>query len=398
MIRTATLIVAVAACSVPALAQQPAPASGIHAMEIGPLRLVPRLEIPEIGVDDNVFNDPQNPQSDFTATIAPRLDALLGVGWTRLSFSSTVEFVYFKEFTDERSLNRSSEARFEVGEGLLRPYVHGSITDTHARFNAEVDARAGRRQGAYGGGLAVMVSQRTSIRAGARRTTLDFADEARYRGVDLASTLNAHTDEFDGGLRIAITPLTTWDITAARQQDRFAREPQRDADSVRIGTGLEFSPSALISGRASVGYRRFTPVAATLADYRGLVAQVGLRYALESTRLDVQVERDVRYSFEELEPYYLLTAGRVTATQRVAGPVDIQATIGRHDMAYRSFGGGPETSRRDWSDIYGGGVGWRMGETVRLGLNVEFSRRRSDTETDRRYERRRIYGSISYGL
>lgn len=386
-------------CAVPALAQQsPPPPPGTPSFELGPLSVRPRLEIREIGVDDNVFNDFENPQSDFVATIVPRVEATLRMGWTRLIYGSTVEFVYFRDFIDERSVNRSSEGRFEVGEGLLRPFVLASVVDTRERLNAEIDVRAGRRQIGYGGGLDIALTSRTMITTLARRSTVDFDDGVSYRGVELSRTLDSHVDQFEGGLRIALTPLTTWLMTAGVQKDRFEREPLRDSDSVKVVTGFQFSPLALMSGNAAVGYRRFTPVSGSLAEYQGIVAQVGLTYAVESTRLEGQVERDVRYSFEELEPYYLTTNLRLVATERIAGPLDVQGTVGRQTMAYRELGGSADVSRRDTATVYGGGLGYRIGATARFGVNAEWTRRRSDTRENRRYDRRRIFGTLSYGF
>jgi hypothetical protein len=380
-----------------ATAQQIEPTES-RALEIGPLTIRPRLDIREVGFDDNVFNDAENPQSDFTATISPRVDAGLRLGWTRLTYASVVDAVYFRKFTGERSFNRATEARFEVGEGTLQPFVFGSVADTHARLNAEIDARAGRRQAAYGGGLAVVLTGRTKLGLSVRRATLDFADGASYRGVDLGGSMDGRNDQFDASIRIALTPLTTWSITAGGERERFDRSAARDADSYRITTGFDFSPSALIAGNATVGYRRFTPLSATLAGYEGVVAQGGLTYAQESTKLEAQFERDVRFSFEELEPYYLSTGGRITATQRVAGPVDVQGTAGRYNMAYREFDAGDAASRRDWTTVYGGGMGFRFGDIMRLGVNAEWSRRRSDERSDRRYDRRRVFASLSYGF
>jgi hypothetical protein len=67
-------------------------------------------------------------------------------------------------------------------------------------------------------------------------------------------------------------------------------------------------------------------------------------------------------------------------------------------MGYREFDAGDSTSRRDWTFVYGGGMGYRFGDVARLGFNTEWSRRRSDERLDRRYDRRRMYASLSYGF
>jgi hypothetical protein len=129
-----------------------------------------------------------------------------------------------------------------------------------------------------------------------------------------------------------------------------------------------------------------------------MVALAGLTYSAESTRVEGQLERDVRYSFEDLEPYYVTTGGRIVITRQLSGPVDTQGIIARQRLDYRKFGAGDEVSRRDLATVYGVGLGYRLGDTARFGFNVEWSRRRSDELADRRYDRRRLYGTVTYGF
>lgn len=390
----AVMTLALAGSPLPARAQD---APSEPAITLGPVRLLPRLEIKEVGIDDNVFNDAENPQEDFTATITPRLTLEMRFGSAQLTYGTFVDFVYYRTFSDERSINRGAEARVGLVEGLLRPFVVGSLVDTRERFNAEIDARASRRQTMYGGGLGVALTSRTILTASARRATRDFAADAIYRDVDLGRSLDVETDTYDGTLTVQLTPLTTWLVTASVDRDRFTQDSRRDADAQRLVTGFAFAPTALISGRAVIGYRRFDPIDETLADITGVVASAALVYSMESTRLEGLLEHDVRYSYEDRQPFYLLTSVRLTLTQQIAGPLDVQGTVGHQRFSYRDESA-EESTRADSFNVYGGGIGFRLGEHARLGFNVEQSQRRSDERPDRRYDRRRIYGSLSYGF
>jgi hypothetical protein len=397
LIRGAICLAALVAAASTDLRAQDPPAAAPR-LTVGPLTITPRLELHDIGIDENVFNDPENPQRDFTATITPRVAGEARLGPVRATFGSFLSVVYFREFESERSLNRGAEGRIELAEGLLRPYVSGGILDTHERPNPEIDLRAGRRQHTYGAGLGLALTSRTILGFNLRRTTVEFDEDAVFRGVALDRTLGSRIEAYDVALKLQLTPLTAWTITAGVQQDVFDAAPERNADSVTFGTALEFSPSALITGRAGVGYRRFTPVNDQLAAFEGIVSQVGVTYAVESTRLEGAFERDVRYSYEELQPYYVTLNGRLVMTQRVAGPFDLQGIVGRTRMNYRELGAGDEFVRTDTQLTYGGGMGMRLGDTARLGFNAEWSRRRSDNLDDRRYDKRRFYGSLTYGL
>ena len=365
---------------------------------VGPLLLYPRLEMREIGIDDNVFNDAENPQRDFTMSITPRLSGDMRNGRVRTTFVTFLDYVYFQEFESERSLSRSIEGRFETAEGALQPFAMGSMLDANDRVNAEVDARAARRHVMYGGGLRLVFASGTSISLSARRATTNFDEGELFLGVDLSRTMNTRTDTIDATMRVTLTPLTAWTFTGLLQRDRFDADSRRDADSVVGSTALEFNPSALIAGRASVGYRRFTPDDASLPGFTGVIAQVGLIYSYEATRVEGTFEHDLRYSFQEQQPYYVTTAGRLVFRQRVAGPVDVQGIVGSTLLRYRQYAAGETEVRRDRVPLYGGGLGYRLGDTARLGFNVEWSRRRSDREPDREYDRRRIYASLTYGF
>jgi hypothetical protein len=180
------------------------------------------------------------------------------------------------------------------------------------------------------------------------------------------------------------------------QRDRFDFAPDRDADSLRVVPTLQFDPTALIRGTVAVGYRRFKPRSETLDDYSGVVVDTRIGYTLLGrTRFDIELQRDVQYSYEDDEPYYLTTGGRLTLTQQIAGPFDVQAIAGRQWLAYRAAGADDET-RRDDADVVGAGVGARLRENVRVGLNWELTRR-SSVLTDREYERHRIFASLVYG-
>jgi hypothetical protein len=214
--------------------------------------------------------------------------------------------------------------------------------------------------------------------------------------VDLTRTLNSRTDSIDAGVQLLLTPLTTLSMTTSFQQDRFAAAPERDADTLRLLPSLQFDPTSLVRGSVAIGYRHFRPLNPELPGYSGVLVQVGVGYTLMGrTKFDVDVGRDVQYSFEDLEPYYLSTGGRLTVTHQLVGPLDIQALAGRQTMAYRhrQFQG---DQRRDQVETFGGGAGYRLRANTRLGVTWEVNRRTSVLD-ERRYVRRRIYASLTYG-
>ena len=120
-----------------------------------------------------------------------------------------------------------------------------------------------------------------------------------------------------------MTPLSTLVVRYERIEDAFAFSPARDSKSFRVMPGVEFKPRALINGSAYVGYRRFTPeTPGALPEFSGLVAQLGLSYTLlGATTFGVSYSRDLTYSYEELQPFFIERLGRALGPPRARAPV-----------------------------------------------------------------------------
>jgi hypothetical protein len=400
VIRTiSVLLLTAAGCALaaPARAQsQLTEPIDVMPIRIGPLGLRPSITITNVGNDSNVFNEADHPREDFTATMVPRLIARVHGGRLLLSYGGATDMVYFRKFTSERSINSATDLKLDADLGRLQPYASVGWVATKDRLNSEIDIRTPRTQQTLAAGARVLLASRTAVVVSARRLTLDFHDGALFRGVDLSRNLNSRTDSIDAGLQLLLTPLTSFSMTTSLQQDRFAAAPDRDADTLRLLPALQFDPTALIRGSVAIGYRHFRPLSPELPDYSGLMVQVGIGYTLMGgTKFDVELGRDVQYSFEDLEPYYLSTLGRLTITYQLVGPLDIQALAGRQTMAYRhrQLQG---DARRDQVETYGGGAGYRLRTTMRLGVTWEINRRLSAVD-ERGYERRRVYASLTYG-
>jgi hypothetical protein len=216
----------------------------------------------------------------------------------------------------------------------------------------------------------------------------------------LSQTLNSTTRTIEGGLELYLTPLTTVAVTASGQSDRFDESPERDADSFRILPSIRMEAPAIVQGSLAVGYRRFSALDPATPDFSGVVVQGSLTHTFkEWTRVDLTVSRDVQYSFEPTEPYYLTTGFRVVLTQQLQESLDVRATVGRDRLDYReqATSGVPNDSRIDRASVLGGGVGYRFQPNSRIGLDVEFARRTSD-RVDRQYDRTRVFASMTYGF
>lgn len=361
----------------------------------GPFRFTPSLAIRDMGVDNNVFLEAEDPKSDFTFTIAPRLDTTFRARRARLTLALISDFVYYNQYDSERSTNGTADLRLEFDLGRLRPYVTARGVDTRSRLNAEVDTRARHHDVTYGAGASFAVASRTRLLFNASTTGVEYEEGTEFRGENLKSSFDGRRDAVGGGFSMDLTPITRFSVLVAREEQRFDLSPDRDSNTWRVTPGLSFSPTGLVTGSASVGYRHFHPLSPALPDYSGVVSAVSVGATIYN-RHQVQglVNRDVEYSYDEATDYYLGTTFGLTWTMLVVGPIDVRGTGTRSMMDYRNVS---EPTGRDVMNTYGGGIGYRFGSRARLGFNVDWSRRESDSSPERHYRNHRYFFGLTWG-
>lgn len=366
-------------------------------LQVGPVQIRPRLIFNNIGVDNNVFNERDNPKRDFTATTSPDVEVAVNPGRFRLLYTGAADFVYFKKYSSERSVNRSLAGRAEIDLNRLKPWASVGVTSTNARSNAEVDIRGRHHPRTYGTGSLFQLTPKTSVGAAVRRAVESYDEGTLFRGVDLSTTLNNRTTSYETSLALQLTSLTTFSLIVSDEQMRFPRSPLRDSDSIRIAPTVTFSPLGVLNGAATVGYRRFNGRDPLLADYSGLVATGSLGTAiLDRFKVDTSFSRDVKYSYEVALPYYVSTSLRATVATLLAGGVDVRLSAGREVMGYRALVGQDEPGR-DLATTYGGGVGYRVARHALVVVQADFIDRRSARDPSREFKNHRIFGTLSWG-
>jgi hypothetical protein len=394
--RGALVLLAWAALAATAFAQAPAandPAQNAR-IRFGPFFLQPTVAITNAGVDTNVFNSNDQPERDYTITIVPAVLTGFLAGPVRLTVLDRTEYVWYQRFTSERSLNGTLNGRFEVRWNRFRPWVQAEASKTRARSGDEIDIRARRSAPLYAAGAEFGVASRTWITAEVRRMSTSYGAGEQFLGVDLARALNNTSDSAAVGLKLELTPLTTFTLLGRLERVRFDSATFRDSDNYILSGSFTFDPDALLAGQAMVGYRDLRAKSAAVTDFRGAIASINLVYdALPNTRFSVNVNRDIAYSFEDLYPYYVTTNIRVTATQRIAGPFEVVGRARRDWLDYSPLAG-LAPARTDRIDDYGAGIGFRFG-IPRLGFDVERIERRSPV-TARQYQGTRYFGSLTY--
>jgi hypothetical protein len=373
-------LVAVLAAAIPAGAQPPSDQWASGKWRFGPLAVTPSIQLKNLGWDSNVFNEPKDPKSDFTTTVAAPIDWWFRFGRGRLHGVNTLEGVFFARYADQRGLNQRHELTMLVPLNRIRPYVGVSWLSTNDRPGYEIDARVRHTEAGVNGGALVRVSSRTDLDVSARQTRYRYQDED-FAGAPYSLTLDRRTSNYGAQVRYRVSSLTTLTLLADGVRERFTGSPERDNNGFRILSGVELDPYALIKGRAQIGYRKLNTIAAGMPDFSGLVASGELAYALRgATRFAIGVARDVLFSYSTTEPFYIQTGLTLSVTRQVSGPWDVQARAGWYSLDYQHAAGAasvPSASRADRYRSYGGGVGYRVGKDVRVGFNIDAFHRES---------------------
>ena len=119
------------------------------------------------------------------------------------------------------------------------------------------------------------------------------------------------------------------------------------------------------------------------------------RFSVASvTRFELRGNRDLVYSYEELQPYYLDSGGQVTLYQRLVGPVDAIALVGRRVFRYQALTAITVPGRIETMTNWGGGVSFRVDDNVRFTFTVDRERRLSSESALREFERVRAFGEL----
>ena len=127
---------------------------------------------------------------------------------------------------------------------------------------------------------------------------------------------------------------------------------------------VRFSEGAILNGSVHAGLRDFRPIGGAMRPYRGLIAGGDISFSVKGvTRFSLRGIRDLVYSYDELQPYYIDSGGQATLSQRV---------------------------------IWGGGIGVRVDDNLRLTFTVDREKRLSSASMVRQYDRTRALAALEY--
>ncbi len=374
---------------------------------VGPFYITPSVQLKELGIDSNVFNSAGDQKADFTFNLAPKADVWVPIA-RRALFRTTVgtDLVWYAQYKSERSVDPQFSTRAEGYVSRLTVFAENAYLNTRQRPNFEIDLRSRHFENNFLGGFDLRLTPKVSFEAAGRRFDTQYDQDAQVGNTYLQKTLNRTTTGLQATLRDRLTPLTTIAVRYDNLLDRFEFSPSRESRSTRVMPGVELNPRALISGRAYLGYRRFTPLQPeVLPKFSGLVAEIDLSYTLlGATNFGVRYRRDLTYSYEDAQPFFVDNSVGVTARRALGSRFDAIVFVDRHKYEYQETldtavaAPIPVPPRIDDTWSYGVGVGYRLGANRRIGFAVSYWSRESTTVAFRDYNGLRIGTNATYGF
>lgn len=358
-------------------------------VRLGSIYFAPTFSLRDFGVQTNVFNQSGNPEKDFSFTAAPGVDGAMPFGHRALIQTRTnIDLVYFASHSSERSVDPDLNVRAQFFTPHLVFFTFDSFLASRQRPNFEIDLRSRRKQNQFGGGFEVKFSPRSSIEFSVAKSIVRWAGDAVFLGSSLQQSLDRDSIAYGAKLKSIRTPKTTLTLTTDVSHDRFRFTNARNADIFRLLPGVEFAPRALISGSAQVGFKRFQTLSPTLPNFSGLIANLDLGYTLlGSTRFGVNATRDVDYSYERQQPYYLVNGVGLSVRRELFGGNDVIVAGQRIRYSYQLEASSPLiTDPHEATNRYSLDIGHRLQNTARLGFGIGHVKRDSRLGPGRNYE------------
>ncbi len=360
--------------------------------------LAPTFTVSDVGIDTNILGNAYDPRRDTTARVILRADPTSHLGHVDIRGRASLGYAYFYQYSDQRSVDTDDAARVDVHINRVTLFGGTGYLRTRDVFGPEIDVRNERYETSYLGGGELRLVDRLLLALSAQRTQLRFDASDMLLDARLSASLDRDVSVVSAALRQALTPLTTLAFNVETQHDAFEYLTSRNSNSLRVTGGFDFKPSALIDGRAYVGYRRFTPEDMSWTPFDSVVAQLDLGYTLaDATRFGVRVDRDLAYSYSVVARYYITTDVRGTVTRRLNRSVDITGMAGRQTLVYPDPMSATVTGGEPHDRIlrFGGGAAYRFSPTATLGVNLE-SYFRESTFPGQSYDRVRLMSSFTY--
>jgi hypothetical protein len=312
------------------------------------------------------------PASEFY--VVPQVEGWLGRGRSRFNFASAVEFSR-QQTADNvagRTTNQYHVGRLDVSGARIDVSGVAGFRNHYAPptdfVGFELGKKSRRIETELGGQVIVRPGGRISLLGNVTSARLRYDADETFEGASLQQNLNRDIMIYGGQAQLAVTPLSSIGGSATFYTDRFLYAPARDGDGLRLMFGGQFSPQALIAGRAEVGYLKYKTVISR-AEYGGPAYLLGLSVTRAPFFLDVSGRRTIEYSFDPGQGFYVSDGIDLYSALALGTRWEIFGRGSVRGMEPR----GPLAAQEPFRalQLYKAGLARSLGQLLKLGADVE---------------------------
>lgn len=360
--------------------------------KVGPFRIFPRIQLRDIGYDDNIYNqrDDEDPVSDFSGTFSPEIKSyVLFRKFLILALTENPEYVFYTELTRERGWNNSlsSEIRLLVFNRFVISGRYGS-SNYKRRATSEFDIRAREFIDGISGSIFYETTRQTALGISYEIQNISYEDISfRDQEISLSRKLSRKEKSQNMEFYYRIFSDSTFFMSAGFTDYSFSHfeSRERDSYSYRINSGVFFPILGTLRGTLSLGYKKLVPRYSRHRSFSGLVGDTSLSFRSGRFALRVGYERDIPFSYSENNLYFIENRYGAGITIYLTDFVRVD-----YDMSYGIAHYSKEISiinpdgvllsllRRDVYQNHSIGLVFRIYKQTGLGLTVNYWERDSN--------------------
>jgi hypothetical protein len=330
MIRRALMLLALAAGAVPAPARAQAASSSLEDLRqrrllaieqvrkdleaapfhLGPLRLLPSIEVRELGYDSNVFGSPDHPESDEVARVAAGFRALLPVGGNLfLVVDALPSYDYYAHHPQLREFGGVYRAGALAVLSRLSLDAHASDERSLELVSSEVLRPALRKRRQAGVTAEIEIRRRLGLVGEVSESRIRYSEKAAGPEPGFAALSELARRERVAREGVRYHPAENFHVTALAEQSdaRFDLEGSlRDNRSTAYLLSVYYSRPRLYVDLTG-GYRTIRPVeAGAVPEFRGSTGSFFVDGRLPARRAGIELwgHRGVDYGLFQDVPYF----------------------------------------------------------------------------------------------
>ena len=277
-------------------------------MKIGPFRIYPLIMFKNIGYDDNVYYQPENPVKDYTGTFSPNFNIYL-LFKNRIIFSifENPEYVYY--LREKRYCSFNNVFRTQMKIALTRFVLSGKYmyANVKTRASSEFDYRVRYIQNIYSVGISYMTPRKTFFDLETSRRKISFKEEVYKGEFYLPKILNRREDSLSFTMYYRIFSRTFFVLKTQYTKYIFEFEESwwRNSEAYNFSAGFLFPKIGPIQGKLNLGYKTLWRIFQKEERFEGLIGDTNLTLKIHRFLFRINYLRDCFFSYYPNNFYFI---------------------------------------------------------------------------------------------